>query len=432
MKGFKTMKKRNKLMKVAAALLCFVILASISQVAIFAEQPSFVNNEEWEILASTNLVRQIYGLDPLSVFEPLQKSAQLRAAELNHLFDHTRPNGSDCFTALNNIAYTTAGENIAAGQETAADAIAAWLESEGHLENIMNPDFTHLGAGYAAGGAPYYDYWSQMFIGGCDVVDFSINTRNGYVELLCDYDEEDLYNLLQTVVTVKCDKHGESYTTLPLTLDFNDYESLEKVGGEPTLEMTCYGITRSFPCYVNFADVKAGSWYFDAVRYAFQNKLFNGTSDTDFEPNAPMTRAMLVTVLYRLDKSLDKGNPVFNDVPTDSWYYDAVNWAAKNDIVNGVGNGKFEPNSNITREQMATILFRYLNYSSSNVSQTRGDLGTFKDNNDISNYAKEALSWALGNGLITGKENNMLEPKGPATRAQVATLLMRYLSNSES
>lgn len=181
-----------------------------------------------------------------------------------------------------------------------------------------------------------------------------------------------------------------------------------------------------------FTDVPRGTWYYDAVKACTLQGLFNGTSATTFSPTKPMTRAMLVTVLWRMDGEKDPQTPVrFADVEIGSWYEKAVAWASENGIVNGVGKDRFNPNGNVTREQMATILYRYAESNGMDVT-LRADLSAYPDTEQISDYAKDAMSWAVAAGLINGNkidETIYLQPKGNATRAQVATILIRYINN---
>ncbi len=184
------------------------------------------------------------------------------------------------------------------------------------------------------------------------------------------------------------------------------------------------------PYWLPFTDVKIGKWYYDAVNYAFRNNLFNGVSDTLFAPDKAMNRAMLVSVLYRMEGSPDVSgvSNTFQDVAAGKYYTDAVLWASSNDIVNGTNPGVFSPTHDITREQMATILYRYTQKKGYLTDQS-ADLFLFPDGSDTSNYASEALSWANSVELITGSKAGdqvLLKPKGTATRAQVATILMRY------
>lgn len=182
---------------------------------------------------------------------------------------------------------------------------------------------------------------------------------------------------------------------------------------------------------VEFSDVSDSAWYKDAVEYAVTNGLMNGTGNNKFEPESPMTRAMLVTVLWRYAGEPAEGENIFSDVKDSEWYAKAVAWAAHNGIVGGVGNGRFDPDGKITREQMAAILYRYCN-SNSISTASRADLTGFPDGKKVSSYATDALSWAVAEGLITGSKvgsKTYLDPQGNATRAQVATILMRFIEN---
>ena len=183
-----------------------------------------------------------------------------------------------------------------------------------------------------------------------------------------------------------------------------------------------------------FSDVSSGSWYKAAVDYAVANGLMNGTGNHKFEPNTPMSRAMLVTVLWRYEGEILEGTNSFTDVRNGQWYTEAVAWAAYNGIVGGVGNNRFDPDGKITREQLATILFRYCNSKGIDTA-ARADLSSFPDGSKVSAYARDALSWAVAVGLVTGTQNGSrtyLDPQGNATRAQVATILMRFIENVAS
>lgn len=181
-----------------------------------------------------------------------------------------------------------------------------------------------------------------------------------------------------------------------------------------------------------FMDAPKDSWYYDAVEYCAENGLFSGTAAGRFSPDNTMTRAMLVTVLWRLDGEQSPSNKAeFTDVTDGNWYTDAVAWASENGIVYGVGKGRFNPDGNVTREQIATILRRYADYKGFDTSKT-ADLSSFPDVSQISAYAREAMSWANAEGLIVGNQSAgklILQPTGNATRAQVASILMRYVKN---
>ena len=175
-----------------------------------------------------------------------------------------------------------------------------------------------------------------------------------------------------------------------------------------------------------FPDVTEGDWFYDAVRYAYETGLMDGVGDSLFAPNSDTTRAQLVTILYRLEGEPEvSGTSGFTDVAADTWYTDAVAWAAANGIVNGVSETEFAPGKDITREQLATILFRYAEAKGYDVS-ARADLSAYPDADQIQSYAAESVAWAVAEGLIQGFEDNTLRPAGNATRAQIATILMRF------
>jgi len=175
-----------------------------------------------------------------------------------------------------------------------------------------------------------------------------------------------------------------------------------------------------------FMDISEENWYFSSVRFVSSMGLFTGTGNDSFSPMNKMTRGMLVTVLYRFDGNNEKVPGYFMDVDLNQWYANGVVWAAGKKIVNGFEDDTFRPNDNITREQLAVILYRYGKYAGYNLSST-GDISVFKDSDVISSYALESIKWAVNEGLITGKGEGILDPRGEASRAEVATILMRFI-----
>lgn len=179
-----------------------------------------------------------------------------------------------------------------------------------------------------------------------------------------------------------------------------------------------------------FTDVRTSDWFYDPVKYVYEEGLMTGTGATAFAPNVTTTRAMIVSILYRLE-----GGPVvsgnsspFNDVHTSDWYYDAVRWAERTGVVGGVGDGRFAPNTAITREQLAAMLMNYANYKHQNVS-ARADLSRYSDADRVSAWAEDAVAWANAEGYISGMTATTIAPQGSATRAQVAAILQRYLAD---
>ena len=176
-----------------------------------------------------------------------------------------------------------------------------------------------------------------------------------------------------------------------------------------------------------FTDVSPEAWYGESLAFVCQRGLFQGTSATTFSPLQPMTRAMLVTALWR-----EAGSPVvnyamdFDDVDEDQWYTEAVRWAASEGIVTGTGKG-FSPDAALTRESLAAILFRYAG------GQADADqLGSYADGAGVSAWAREAMNWAVAQGLITGKSGGRLDPGGTASRAEVSAILMRYVQSAQA
>lgn len=220
----------------------------------------------------------------------------------------------------------------------------------------------------------------------------------------------------------------QGYTTYTCSCGEYYYDDYVPALGHSYVDGVCTRCGASRP-ETRFMDVKPGSWYYKSIVYAVSNGLMNGVGDSKFEPEEGMTRAMLVTVLWRYEGSPKQRPSTFSDVRRGQWYSEAVSWAAKNGIVTGVGDNKFEPDTQITREQIATILYRYAQKKCADTS-TRGSLSAFPDNGKVNGWAKTALQWCVGEGLIGGTNENgrvYLDPQGTATRAQVATILMRYI-----
>ncbi len=174
-----------------------------------------------------------------------------------------------------------------------------------------------------------------------------------------------------------------------------------------------------------FTDIEKGKWYYNSVKYVYENGLMVGTTDTEFSPNANFSRAMLVTVLWRVEGEPNAPASPFTDVPTGKWYSKAVAWAAKNDIVAGFSSGKFFPNDPVTREQMTSIFMRYADYLGIDTSD-RANINSFSDASKVGSWAKDSMRWALAIKLMYGVGNNKIDPKGNATRAQSAAILERF------
>ena len=177
-----------------------------------------------------------------------------------------------------------------------------------------------------------------------------------------------------------------------------------------------------------FTDVGSQDWFYEAVRFVYARGMMSGTAEDRFSPQQTTTRAMLVTILHRLEGSPDAGaGTAFHDVAPEAYYARSVAWASANGIVNGFGDGSFRPGDPITREQMAAIFMRYARYRGVDVS-AQASLDGFPDQGKVSSYAREAMAWSVSTGLISGMDG-LLVPGGSATRAQAATILMRLCVN---
>ena len=174
-----------------------------------------------------------------------------------------------------------------------------------------------------------------------------------------------------------------------------------------------------------FCDVPSSAWYVDYVQFVYDNGLMNGTSETTFEPETTLSRAMVAQILYnRAGRPEVSGQPRFSDVPKDQWYYQAVQWAGEQGIVSGIGDGKFAPNANVTREQLAMML-----YNAQGKPEVNNSLSGFEDTNNVSGWAVDAVKWAVQEKIINGSESNgklYINPTGNATRAEAATMFTRY------
>ena len=230
------------------------------------------------------------------------------------------------------------------------------------------------------------------------------------------------YEVDEVIVT---DRNGDE---VDVTANRNGTYTFEQPRGRVTIEVT-FVRTGGTAGAAPFLDVAEDAWYADAVAYVYDNGLMSGTSTTLFSPNATTTRGMIVTMLYRLEGEprISSGS-AFDDVDAGMYYADAVAWASQNDIVTGYDEATFGPNNAITREQMAAILYRYAQYKGYRTTAD-ADLSGYVDADSVSSYALASLQWANAAGLVSGTSSNTLTPDGSATRAQVATIFMRFMED---
>ena len=230
----------------------------------------------------------------------------------------------------------------------------------------------------------------------------------------------------------------EGYVLESLTVTDKDGDKVSTTKGEDgkyTFKMPASAVTvkavfaeEGTVSELPFEDVSVDQWFYEAVKYVYDNELMNGISATEFNPNGLLTRGTIAQVLFNLEGADADAAAVFDDVPADAWFADAVNWAAANNIVTGYGDGTFGPDNNITREQMAAILYRYAQFKGYDVS-AKGDLTAFTDGDNVSEWATDALAWCVGAKLINGRDNGTVDATGTATRAEIAQIFMNFCEN---
>lgn len=279
--------------------------------------------------------------------------------------------------------------------------------------NKKDADYGNKVTSYEENG---YYYGSSFDIGwemGWEKINFKLAKYDGtyyYVQFVPYWDWGEGYEPV-----------GEYYATLGLkSIDGKTYWSIFANSSKEFVSFSSVG---------GFYDVQESDWFASDVQYAVDKKLMKGTSEQYFTPNGNTTRGQAVTILYRLAGSPSvTGSSGFSDVSSGAWYADAVQWASKNGISSGYGNGRFAPNDTLNREQLATMLFRYAQYKDLDTTSS-GGLSKFTDSGKVSGYALDAMSWAVSNGLISGTNDGKLNPGSTATRAQLAAILHRFCEN---
>ena len=363
--------------------------------------------------------------------------------------------GCDSVTATRNSdgSYTVTIQNV--GGNIDADIEAHQLVITDGLENYKIPESlekleidtpeeiqtllsTAITGSYD--GITYIDialmYWdgsqwvvvTQMPEGGVDVVvpydtineEATSNDTFTVAHMLTTGENAGRVDIIEDVRKESDGLHFHVNSLSPFAISWTKYEAPVNPGG---------GGTPSEPEEPTwpFTDVTEGDdWFYDAVAYVYENGIMAGTDETTFEPYMELDRAMAAQLFYNLEgKPTVTGDSTFTDVTSGHWAVDAITWAAQNDIVAGIGGGLYDPDSNVTREQFAVMLYKYARFKGCDLTAT-GDLTQFPDAGSISSWAETALSWANGKGLINGNEDGTLAPGGTATRAQAASILAQF------
>ena len=283
-------------------------------------------------------------------------------------------------------------------------------------------------------GYVIFDYNSSKINGAMYAEDGDKNMKDTY-KFHFDYDDDEDDSSKDFDLTEVVYEASSSKTNYVDEIDFTCYSDNGKEEVDGTITFTVgegeeekEEETTTTTGTMNFTDVRTTDWYYSSVLYVYNNQIMAGTSNTKFDPNTNLSRAMVVTMLYRAaGEPTVTASSKFSDVKdTSSWYYKAVCWAAQNEIVNGVTATTFAPNTNITREQLAAILYRYAGYKGQSTAATTPLTG-YADASSVSSYATTAMKWAVGSGIITGDAGRLM-PQGNATRAQAAAMFERFLS----
>ena len=399
---------------------------------------TFDYNKAFEVLNLVNEQRKANGLSELKMDEQLLEDAMVRAAEQIIIFGHDRPTGLTCFSINNNMG----GENAAAGANTPQGVMTMWMNSSGHRANILTSSYKSIGVGcFTYNGI---SYWIQCFGRSLEkeatkkgnyTGEKEIYVGDNYISLSLSTNYQRLkpngsYNAEVKNRNLRCNPScatWKSSNTEVATVDKNGKITGLKNG---TAEITAtLGLdTKKITVFVQqFDDINKADWYVDSVNYCYNKGIILGTG-TKYNPSTKLTRGMLVTILHRMDgKPTPTTQNKFSDVYKSQYYYDAVIWANEKGIVHGYGDGsKFGPDDNITRQDLAVILRNFAQYKGKNINVT-SDLSKFKDGNLVSDYAKTAMQWATGKGVITGNNNGeSLTPHANSTRAEAAGMIYNY------
>ena len=262
------------------------------------------------------------------------------------------------------------------------------------------------------------------------------------------HDQADYYNDIRACMKGDSEDYGEDFRNgsgVPAVLIEHCYirneHDVQFIDSEADLEKLAQADGKAIVDYFGlklksqsldlpFYDVTDDAWFHDAIKYVYENNIIKGYNDTEFGPNDKLTRGMLVTILYRMEKepAVTEKSKFLDVQDSTKYYYNAVKWAENNNIISGYENGKFGPEDNITREQLAVILWKYARYKGKDISKTN-DLKGFGDSNKISAWAKKQVKWAVAVGVITGNNNTnppTINPLGTATRAEVAAMIEKY------
>lgn len=447
------------------------ILSNIAKGGLVIEVPTVTLGIEGEVMYSQaykvlellNAEREAVGRAPLIMDQELLDAAMLRAAECAVYYSHTRPDGEKCFTASDKMG----GENIAIGYMSAESVMNGWMNSAGHKANILNESYKSVGVGCFFNGQGYT--WVQCFgrlpatkgdVQSDATKSYTIDAQGENVSIVLQKANFilDVGNKVQLsmyainqgftyfMTDIKPDSYKWSSDSDAVSVDANGVITAKKVGeavitgvnkGDSSNTLTAIVTVNRVSVTELFEDIKEGQWWVSAVQYAYDNNIMSGKGNK-FEPAVALKREEFAQVLYN-----HSGKPsvsIENKFPDvkNTWYKNAVLWANENNIANGYKTGEFGIGDNISRQDLALMLYKYAVLKGYDLTATDGLIQQYADSAKVSSYAQNAMNWAITQGIMSGKGNKgedistfKLDPTGTATRAECASMMMKLLEKNK-
>ena len=417
--------------RMLSLLLCAALAAVLCAGGAFAAQvpaplEGYCTQEEWEMLALTNRERLSQGLAPYSTFAALQGVAHVRETELAEKYSHTRPDGTQCFTALTQagLGYTAAAENIASGQASAADVVAAWMDSESHRANILDPHLSHMGAGYADEGM-LGTSWVQLFLNkGCSVSSISLSRAALSCPAGTSLDELELY------VEAVCPFHGSCY--LPLLSGMcSGYDSAAV--GTQTVTVSYGGCAALLQVTVTPAALdtsSAESWAVNWLNEANEMGLLSQRNRDNF--TADISRLQFADLSVRLAEALTGASitpaPASTFPDTDDV---SVLKAKAAGIAGGYGDGSFQPDNPISRQEICVMLDHVISYveaqtgAAAPLERPGAVDASFRDAGEVDSWALKSVALLTANDIMSGRGENTLAPLAHTSLQEAATLAVK-------
>ena len=430
------MRKLLSLLLPACILISLLTIPAAAATAVPSADAGY-SAYEWETLRLTNKERAANGREPQTMIPKLQQAAHIRADELVGTYSHTRPDGTSCFTVYGDVglSYNSVAENIATGYKTPAEVVNAWIGSNGHHTNMISASTVHSGVGYRPAGQ-YGTSWVQIFQNdNCSFTSLTVSAPPGGWSFPAGTAIDDFGG----VVHLKCSVHGD--TVCPLTVELcSGYDSSKP--GTQTVAVTAYGLHTSINVKVTaapakFADIRGDEWFAPYVSDLAGRGVITGSTDENgrlvFRPQSSVTRAEFVTLLARAaGQTLPaSGGNDFSDVPASHWAARYVAWAFDRGIVSRGEDRLFRPQDTITRQELATMLYRWGTTANKLPAQTNAAV-SFSDQDKIASWATQAVFTLQRGGVISGVRDGSGKysflPQKTATRAEATKMLSAFLT----